>query len=279
MSRLARGVLCALLLSLSIPATASAAFGDRPLRMGMKGRDVRMLQTLLTKAGFVTVADGYFGRRTRRSVGRWEADRERKVNGTMSRPDQLALRREFKVPIAPVGPDVESATGVTRLVLLDATASSGELQPEHSVLFPIAGPHDLGRNEANRFGGGRGHLGQDMFADCGTPVRAAQGGKVVFSGYQGAAGNYLVIRGEESGEDDVYMHLLHEPRLRRRRPRRDRPAHRQRRPDRPTPTAATCTSRSGPSPAGTTAARPTTRCPSCASGTAGPDLERPVGRC
>ena len=213
MSRLARGVLCALLLSLSIPATASAAFGDRPLRMGMKGGDVRMLQALLTRAGFVTVADGYFGRRTRRSVGRWEADRERKVNGTMSRPDQLALRREFKAPIAPAGPEVESATGVTKLVLLDATASSGVAPPEHSVLFPIAGPHDLGRNEANRFGGGRGHLGQDMFADCGTPVRAAQGGRVVFSGYQGAAGNYLVVRGEESGEDNVYMHLLHTPRL------------------------------------------------------------------
>jgi hypothetical protein len=179
----------------------------------MHGSDVRMLQALLTKAGFVTVADGYYGRRTRRSVGRWEGDRERKVNGTMSRPDQLALRREFKAPIAPAGPEVESATGVTKLVLLDATASSGVPQPEHSILFPIAGQHDLGRNEANRFGGGRGHLGQDMFADCGTPDRAAQGGRVEFSGYQGAAGNYLVIRSEESGEDQVDMHLLHEPRL------------------------------------------------------------------
>jgi murein DD-endopeptidase MepM/ murein hydrolase activator NlpD len=213
LSRLARGVLCALLLSLTVPATASAAFGDRPLRMGMHGSDVRMLQSLLSRAGFVTVPDGYFGRRTRRSVGRWEANRERTVNGKMSRPDQLALRREFRAPIAPVGPDVQSATGVTKLVLLDATASSGELVPEHSTLFPIDGPHDLGRNGANRFGGGRGHLGQDLFADCGTPVRAAQGGRVVFVGYQGAAGNYLVIRASESGEDHVYMHLLHEPRL------------------------------------------------------------------
>ena len=80
-------------------------------------------------------------------------------------------------------------------------------------MFPIAGPHDLGRNEANTFGGGRGHLGQDMFADCGTPVRAAQRGRVVFAGYQGAAGNYLVVRAAESGDDHVYMHLLNEPRL------------------------------------------------------------------
>ena len=279
MSRLARGALCALLLSLFDPRHRLGGLRRPPAAHGHEGQDVRMLQTLLTKAGFVTVADGYFGRRTRRSVGRWEADRERKVNGTTSRPDQLALRRELKVPIAPVGPDVESATGVTSLVLLGATASSGELQPEHSDLFPIAGPHDLGRNEANRFGGGRGHLGQDMFADCGTPVRAAQGGSVVFVRLPGRR-----------------RQLHRHPRRRvRRGPRLHAPAARAAaspsatasRPASASPasagpaarTAATCTSRSGPSPAGTTAARPTTRCPSCASGTAGPDLERPVGRC
>ena len=95
----------------------------------------------------------------------------------------------------------------------DPTQGIAEIQPPHSALFPIDGPHDLGRNEANRFGGGRGHLGQDLFADCGTPVRAAQAGRVVFAGYQGAAGNYLVIRSEISGEDQVYMHLLNTPRL------------------------------------------------------------------
>ena len=82
----------------------------------------------------------------------------------------------------------------------------GELEP-HSHVFPIRGPHDLGRNPANRFGGGRGHDGQDMFADCGTPVVAAQGGRVVFNAYEGGAGNYIVIHGSSSDEDDVYMHL------------------------------------------------------------------------
>ena len=90
----------------------------------------------------------------------------------------------------------------------DLTAGVGPLgEAAHSTLFPIDGPHDLGRNPANRFGGGRGHDGQDMFADCGTPVRAAQGGRVVFAGYQGAAGNYIVIRGQGTKRDYVYMHL------------------------------------------------------------------------
>jgi murein DD-endopeptidase MepM/ murein hydrolase activator NlpD len=95
----------------------------------------------------------------------------------------------------------------------DPTLGIAEIVPAHTALFPIDGPHDLGRNPANRFGGGRGHDGQDMFADCGTPVRAAQSGEVVFSGFQGAAGNYLVIRSDESREDQVYMHLLNEPRF------------------------------------------------------------------
>ena len=213
MSRLARGALCALVLSLSIPATASAAFGDRPLRIGMHGKDVRTLQTLLTKAGFATVPDGSYGRRTRRSVGRWEADRDRAMDGAMSRPDQLALRREFKAPLSGSGPQVDAVAGTKLVLFADPTAGIAATEIQHTTVFPIAGPHDLGRNEANTFGGGRGHLGQDMFADCGTPVRAAQGGRVVFVGYQGAAGNYIVIHAAESGEDHVYMHLLHEPRL------------------------------------------------------------------
>ena len=95
----------------------------------------------------------------------------------------------------------------------DPTLGIAEIVPEHTALFPIDGPHDLGRNPANRFGGGRGHDGQDLFADCGTPVRAAQAGRIVFTGYQGAAGNYIVIRSDESGEDHVYMHLLNAPRM------------------------------------------------------------------
>ena len=95
----------------------------------------------------------------------------------------------------------------------DRTLGIEEIQAEHTAVFPIAGPHDLSRWPDNRFGGGRGHGGQDMFADCGTPVVAAQSGRIMFAGYQGAAGNYMVIRSDESGEDQVYMHLLNEPRF------------------------------------------------------------------
>ncbi len=76
--------------------------------------------------------------------------------------------------------------------------------------FPILGPHDYG-GAAGRFGAARSghtHEGQDVMAKCGTPLVAARGGTVQYSGYEGAAGNYIVIDGKGTGFDFGYMHLL-----------------------------------------------------------------------
>jgi murein DD-endopeptidase MepM/ murein hydrolase activator NlpD len=72
--------------------------------------------------------------------------------------------------------------------------------------FPLLGAHYFGEGAA-RFGGGRGHQGQDVFADCGTPILAARGGVVKFRQFQSAAGNYVVIDGARTGTDFAYMHL------------------------------------------------------------------------
>jgi murein DD-endopeptidase MepM/ murein hydrolase activator NlpD len=72
--------------------------------------------------------------------------------------------------------------------------------------FPVRGPHGYGEYAA-RFGGGRGHQGQDVFAACGTPLVAARGGVVKFKQYHSRAGYYLIIDGERTGIDYAYMHL------------------------------------------------------------------------
>jgi murein DD-endopeptidase MepM/ murein hydrolase activator NlpD len=72
--------------------------------------------------------------------------------------------------------------------------------------FPIRGPHGYGEYAA-RFGGGRGHQGQDVFASCGTPLVAARGGTVKFKQYHARAGNYIVIDGQKTGIDYAYMHM------------------------------------------------------------------------
>ena len=46
-----------------------------------------------------------------------------------------------------------------------------------------------------------------MFARCGAPLVAARGGVVKLNRFHSAAGNYLVIDGEGTDADYVYMHL------------------------------------------------------------------------
>jgi murein DD-endopeptidase MepM/ murein hydrolase activator NlpD len=79
----------------------------------------------------------------------------------------------------------------------------------YGYAFPILGPHEFGMG-AGRFGAARAghtHQGQDTMAACGTPLIAARGGTVQYSGYQSAAGNYIVIDGKGTGLDFMYAHL------------------------------------------------------------------------
>jgi murein DD-endopeptidase MepM/ murein hydrolase activator NlpD len=70
-------------------------------------------------------------------------------------------------------------------------------------IFPLRASHDYG----DGFGAGRGHEGQDIFADCGSKIVAARGGRVKKKAYHSAAGNYVVIDNARSGEDFAYMHM------------------------------------------------------------------------
>jgi len=75
--------------------------------------------------------------------------------------------------------------------------------------FPVRGAHTYGEGEA-AFGAGRDghtHEGHDVFARCGTPMVAARGGVVKLNRFERAAGNYIVIDGEGTDIDYVYMHL------------------------------------------------------------------------
>lgn len=77
------------------------------------------------------------------------------------------------------------------------------------AVFPVLGDYDFGIG-AGRFGAGRSghsHQGQDVMADCGTPLVAARGGVVKMRARQSAAGNYLVIHDQVSGQDFMYAHL------------------------------------------------------------------------
>jgi murein DD-endopeptidase MepM/ murein hydrolase activator NlpD len=79
----------------------------------------------------------------------------------------------------------------------------------YGYAFPILGAHEFGMG-AGRFGAartGHTHQGQDVMAACGTPLVAARGGTVQYAGYEGNAGNYIVIDGRGTPDDFMYAHL------------------------------------------------------------------------
>ena len=93
------------------------------------------------------------------------------------------------------------------------SAQSGDVGRDsfdlYDNLFPVRGRHDYGGTGAH-FGAGRAghsHQGQDVMAKCGTRMVAARGGRIKFKQYHAAAGHYIVIDGDGTDLDYVYMHL------------------------------------------------------------------------
>jgi murein DD-endopeptidase MepM/ murein hydrolase activator NlpD len=93
------------------------------------------------------------------------------------------------------------------------SAQSGDVDRDsfdlYDNIFPVRGRHDFGGAGAH-FGAGRAghsHQGQDVMAECGTRMVAARGGRIKFKQYHAAAGHYIVIDGDGTDVDYVYMHL------------------------------------------------------------------------
>jgi murein DD-endopeptidase MepM/ murein hydrolase activator NlpD len=93
------------------------------------------------------------------------------------------------------------------------SSQSGDIERDsfdlYDNVFPVRGPHDYGGAGA-RFGAGRAghsHQGQDVMSKCGTRMVAARGGRIKFKQYHAAAGHYIVIDGDGTDVDYVYMHL------------------------------------------------------------------------
>ncbi|MDQ3936645.1 MAG: peptidoglycan-binding protein, partial [Actinomycetota bacterium] len=90
--------IAALALSLTLPASAHAAYAERTLKQGSTGSDVKLLQRYLTRAGFATGADGHFGRQTAAAQRRWERSASRRADGRATRGEQRLVRRAARRP-------------------------------------------------------------------------------------------------------------------------------------------------------------------------------------
>ena len=77
--------------------------------------------------------------------------------------------------------------------------------------YPLRGPHNYGNLEVTGFGVKRAdgsiHTGQDVIADCGTPIVAAHDGVIKSAGYSTGYGYYIVLHGKGTRFDFVYGHM------------------------------------------------------------------------
>ena len=143
-------------------AAAKRTFGQRALHQGMRGRDVRVLQDFLTRAGFRTIVDGQFGRGTARRVRSWERRADRRVDGRVSRPDARALRTTVESstlaapkPVAP--PTGKAVVGDDGLAVAPADAPP--------VVRAIIAAGNRIATKPYKYGGGHGKW-EDTGYDC-----------------------------------------------------------------------------------------------------------------
>ena len=154
----------------AVPADARRTLGSRTLVEGMKGRDVRVLQDYLTRAGFRTKVDGKFGRATAKRVRRWERSAELKADARLTRPDARRLRQEVEsggasYRSAPAQP--EFVAGEKATVTADGKAIAPESAPDE-VKAIIAAGNEIS-HKPYRYGGGHGKW-NDSGYDCSGSV-------------------------------------------------------------------------------------------------------------
>jgi cell wall-associated NlpC family hydrolase len=146
-------------------ATADArriVFGERDLRQGMRGTDVRVLQDFLTKAGVKTSVDGRFGPKTASRVRTWERRNSLPVNGRMTREDAATLRGQVQTGGAGLQQVAAAPTGTATLGPDGKAIAPAGAPPE--VVAIIAAANEI-VGKPYKYGGGHGDW-DDSGYDC-----------------------------------------------------------------------------------------------------------------
>ena len=151
---------------------AHHSLGDRiPVKRGMSGHDIRVLQDFLTRAGFKVGIDGEFGSTTEKAVKKFETAQNRPVDGIMDAGDIDALRTL-------AGQDDPGAgTQPTQL----APGDTAQIGPDGLAIAPASAPDPVkaiiaaGNQIASKpykYGGGHGKW-NDSGYDCSGSVSYA----------------------------------------------------------------------------------------------------------
>jgi cell wall-associated NlpC family hydrolase len=194
--------------SFTLPTVAIAegySFGERVLKRGNSGSDVRTLQRYLTRVGVPTNADGQFGPRTAASVRDWERRSDRRVNARVSRGEARGLRSEVRQGMqtqqAPVTPAGEEAT----------------LGPDGKAIAPASAPQQVKdliaaanriHGKPYKYGGGHARF-DDSGYDCSGAMSYALHGAGLLKRPRASGGFTTYGRAGKGEWITVYAHGGH----------------------------------------------------------------------
>ena len=156
-------------------------FGERDLRQGMRGTDVRVLQDFLTKAGVKTSVDGRFGPATRRRVRSWERKSKLPINGVVTREDAATLRGQ-------VGQDAAGLQNTGGAQPVAAPTGNAALGSDGLAVAPAGAPPEVvaviaAANEIvgkpYKYGGGHGDWDDSGYDCSGSESYALHGAGLV----------------------------------------------------------------------------------------------------
>jgi peptidoglycan hydrolase-like protein with peptidoglycan-binding domain len=154
----------------------SRHMGDRILRQGMDGHDVRVLQDCLTLAGYRTPIDGHFGAGTTRNVQAFERAHGLTPNGVVTYSVNIALRSAAGMSMTTV-----TSTGPVGRAHLnsDGTASAPANAPA-AIRAVIAAGNRIAF-KPYIYGGGHGSWNDSGYDCSGSVSYALHGGGLISS--------------------------------------------------------------------------------------------------
>jgi len=158
----------------------SYTFGERKLRQGSRGHDVRVLQDFLTRVGFATPVDGRYGPFTKRRVRSWERHSGRQVNGKVGLRDATRLRSQVEHGVIVNRPDPPPEGTANAAPMAEATlASDGRAIAPSSAPVEVKAVIDAANRivgKPYKYGGGHAKW-EDSGYDCsGSMSYALHGG-------------------------------------------------------------------------------------------------------
>jgi peptidoglycan hydrolase-like protein with peptidoglycan-binding domain len=151
----------------------SEHLGERTLKKGMQGHDVRVLQSYLTLAGFPTTIDGDFGPTTESNVIKFEQANDLDANGVMTYAQSQVLRQDVAKTMTTTGPVGKATLNSDGTV----TAPAGAPQAVQEV---IAAANSI-IDKPYIYGGGHGKWNDSGYDCSGAVSFALHGGNLLSS--------------------------------------------------------------------------------------------------